>query len=248
MAMNVADHTERHAMTAMIRTLAGAAMFAGLAMTAAHGQAAPPPVPDGPRYVVTYLEVMPSAVAAGTALAREMRDAIRAEPGNLRGEVVQRIGQPNQFVLLSAWKDQPALDAHAKSDKTAQFLDKFKRIQDAPYDERVTFPLSVGPTTAALATGTVVVVTHVDLNPTQRELSTMLVKQHAEDGRKDAGNLRFEALTQTNRPNHFTVIEAWKDRDAAKAHDMNATTRAFRDKIAPAIGALYDERFYVPLK
>jgi quinol monooxygenase YgiN len=230
-------------MTTVIGALAGAAIVAGLSITAANGQAAPP-VPDGRRYVVTYLEVMPSAATGGVALAREMRDAMRAEAGNLRGEAVQRIGQTNQFVILAAWKDQQALDAHAKSDKTAQLLDKFKRIQNAPYDERVTFALSAGPPAAALGTGAVVVVTHVDVIPTQREMSTALVKQHAENGRQEAGNLRFEALTQTNRQNHFTVIEAWKDHDTAQAHGMSAATRTFRDKIAPAIGALYDERFY----
>jgi quinol monooxygenase YgiN len=222
-------------------------MIAGLAMSGASGQN-PPPVPDGPRYVVTYLEVMPTALREATELVREVRDAMRAETGNLRGEAVQRIGQTNQFVILSAWKDQQALDAHAKSDKTAALLDKFKHVQNAPYDERVTFALSVGPPAATFASGTVVVVSHVDVIPTQRELATELVKQHAEDGRQDAGNLRFETLTQTNRQNHFTVIEAWKSRDAAQAHDMNATTRKFRDAIAPAIGALYDERFYTPLK
>ncbi|HEY1544860.1 MAG TPA: antibiotic biosynthesis monooxygenase [Xanthobacteraceae bacterium] len=234
-------------MTAVIRTLAGATIVAGLSISAATGQA-PPPVPDGPRYVVTYLEVMPRAAAEGAALARAMRDAIRAEAGHLRGEAVQRIGQTNQFVILAAWKDQQALDAHAKSAKSAELLEKFKRIQDAPYDERVTFPLSVGPPAATLGTGAVVVVSHVDVIPTQREAATALVKQHAEDGRKEAGNVRFEALTQTNRQNHFTVIEAWKNRDATQTHDMNATTRAFRDNIAPAIGALYDERFYTVLK
>jgi quinol monooxygenase YgiN len=87
----------------------------------------------------------------------------------------------------------------------------------------------------------------VDVIPTERETSTALVKQHADEGREEPRNLRFEALTQTNRQNHFTVIEAWQSRVAAQAHVMNAATRAFRAKIAPAIGALYDERFYKAL-
>jgi quinol monooxygenase YgiN len=234
-------------MTSMIRALAGVAMFASLAMTAASGQA-PPPVPDGPRYVVTYLEVMPTASREGTALIRKMHDAMRAEAGNLRGEVAQRIGQPSQFVIVAAWQDQQALDTHAKSPQTEQLLVDFKHVQKAPYDERITFPLSVGPPAAALGPGAVIVVTHVDVIPTQRELATSLVKQHAEDGRKDPGNLRLEALTQTNRQNHFTVVEAWRDRDAAQMHGMNAMTRKFRDMIAPAIGALYDERLYTLVK
>jgi quinol monooxygenase YgiN len=228
-------------MNAAIRTLVGAAIFAGIAMTQACAQA---PVPEGPRYVVTYLEVMPTAAVQGAALARAMRDAMRGEAGNLRGEAVQRIGWPHQFVILSTWKNEAALAAHAKAPQTAQLIDRLQKIQNAPYDERVTFALSVDPLRAPLGGSAVVVVSHVDVIPPQRELATALLKQHAEDGRAEAGNLRFEALTQTNRQNHFTVIEAWKDGNAAQAHGMNATTRTFRDKIAPAIGALYDERFY----
>ncbi len=87
-------------------------------------------------------------------------------------------------------------------------------------------------------------VTHVDVIPPQRENGTAITKQLAEDSRKEKGNLRFEAVTQVNRQNHFTVIEVWNDRKAALAHSMATHTRAFRDKLAPASGALYDERFY----
>ena len=228
-------------MTAPIRTLVGAAFLAGMTVTAVHAQA---PVPDGPRYTITYLEVMPTATREGAALAREMRDAMGREAGNLRREALQRIGWPNQFVILAAWKHQAALDAHAKGTTTAQLDDKLKRIENAPADTRVTFPLAVGPLPASLGTDAVLVVTHVDVIPPQREMTAALLKTHAEDGRRERGNLRFEALTQTNRGNHFTVIEAWQSRDAAQAHGMTAATRTFRDKVAPAIGALYDERFY----
>ena len=68
--------------------------------------------------------------------------------------------------------------------------------------------------------------THVDVIPPQRENGTAITKQLAEDGRKDDGNLRFEAVTQINRQNHFTVIELWRDRKAADAHSMAAHTRA----------------------
>jgi quinol monooxygenase YgiN len=228
-------------MTLPIRKLAGAAILAAMTMTAARAQA---PVPDGPRYLITYLEVMPTATADGAALAREMREAMRREVGNLRGEALQRIGRSNQFVLLTTWKDQAALDAHAKLAPTARFDDKLEPIENAPADERVTFPLAVGPLPASLGADTVLVVTHVDVIPTQREMTAALLKAHADDGRREPGNLRFEALTQTNRQNHFTVVEAWQNRNAALAHSMTTATRTFRDKVAPAIGALYDERFY----
>src|SRR5437667_166611 len=91
------------------------------------------------------------------------------------------------------------------------------------------------------------IVTYLEVMPTASANGTALTKQLAEDGRKDDGNLRFEAVTQTNRQNHFTVIELWGDRKAADAHSTAAHTRAYRDKLGPASGALYDERLYKTL-
>ena len=228
-----------------LQLLLGLVAYAGMMVTAAHAQApAPPPVPDGPRYIVVYLEVMPTATAGAVTLVRQFRDATRKEAGNLRAEALQRIGQLNQLVLLEAWQDQAAFDTHAKAAATAQFRDKIKAIQNAPIDERTHFPLSVGPIAAKAGGAAVAAVTHADVIPPQRENGTAITKQLAEDGRKDDGNLRFEAVTQTNRQNHFTVIELWRDRKAADAHSMAAHTRAYREKLGPASGALYDERFY----
>jgi quinol monooxygenase YgiN len=210
----------------------------------AQAPAAPPPVPDGPRYIVTYLEVMPTAITQARRLIRQFRDATQAEAGNLRAEAWQRVGLPHQFVLLEAWQDQAATDAHAKSGTASAFRDKIKAIQNAPIDERTHFPLSVAALPAKATSSALATVTHVDVIPPQRENGTAITKQLAEDGRKDDGNLRFEAVVQTNRQNHFTVIELWRDRKAAEAHSMAAHTRAFREKLAPASGALYDQRFY----
>ena len=126
-------------------------------------------MPDGPRYIVTYLEVMPTATAGAVKLVRQFRDATRKEAGNLRAEALQRIGQTHHFVLLEAWKDQAAAEAHAKAPATAQFRDKIKAIHNAPIDERVHFPLSVGPVPAKASGAAVAVVTHVDVIPPQQQ-------------------------------------------------------------------------------
>ena len=232
-------------MQLMLKSVLALAACAALA-AAVHAQApAPPPPPsDGPRYVVTYVEVKPTAAAAAVKLVRQFRDATRKEPGNLRAVALQRIGQAHQLVLLEAWKDQAAADAHFKTPATVQFRDKIKAIRNAPIDDRVHFPLSVGPLDIKAGGAAVAVVTHVDVIPPQRENGTAITKGLAEDSRKETGNLRFEAVTQVNRQNHFTVIEAWRSRGAADTHSMAAHTRGFRDKLAPASGALYDERFY----
>jgi quinol monooxygenase YgiN len=223
----------------------GAAIVAVLAITRAQAQAPQPP--DGPRYVATYVDVMPTREGDGAALVRQFRDASRKETGNLRLEAAHRIGQANQFVILEAWQDQAALDAHAKAAHTTAFRDKLKAIQDAPYDERVNYVLSVGALPAEIGGAAILTVTHVDVVPPQKDMASALLKQLAEDSRKDDGNLRFEATTQLTRPNHFTVITAWRNAKAFDAHIMNAKTRAFRDQLAPASGALYDERLYKAL-
>jgi len=236
-------------MKTALQVLLGLTACVGMMVPAAHAQAPapPPPVPDGPRYVVIYLEVMPTAATGAVSLVRRFRDATRKEAGNLRAEALQRIGQPHHFVLLETWQDQAAADTHGKAETTVQFRDKIKAMQNAPIDERIHFPLSVGPIPPKPGGAAVAVVTHVDVIPPQRENGTAITRQLAEDGRKGDGNLRFEAVTQTNRQNHFTVIELWRDRKAADAHSMAAHTRAFRDKLGPASGALYDERFYKTL-
>src|SRR5262245_14178951 len=213
----------------------------------AQAPAGPPPVPEGPRYIVAYLEVMPTQTGQAKKLVRQFREATRREPGNLRAEALQRIGLPNQFVLLEAWQDQASAEGHGKAPTSLEFREKIKAIQNAPVDERIHFPLSVASLGAKFGRSAVAAVTHVDVIPPQRENGTALTKQLAEDGRKDDGNLRFEAVVQTNRQNHFTVIEMWRDRKAAEAHSMAAHTRAYREKLAPASGALYDERFYQAL-
>ena len=98
-------------MKAALQMLLGLMAFAGMMATAAHAQApTPPAVPEGPRYIVVYLEVMPTATAGAVTLVRRFRDGTRKEDGNLRAEALQRIGQLNQFVLLEAWKDQAATE------------------------------------------------------------------------------------------------------------------------------------------
>ena len=195
-------------------------------------------------YLATYVEVMPASVQDGTALLKRYREASRKEAGNQRFELVQEIGRSNRFVILETWSDQSALDAHQKAAQTAQFRDGIKEIHSSPNDERVNNGLYVGPVDAARVTDAVYVVTHVDVVPPRKDDCMALLKDMAEETRKDGGNLSYEVLQQPNRLNHFTVAEIWKDRNALDAHQMAAHTRQFREKLAPMAGALYDERFY----
>ncbi|HSU64103.1 MAG TPA: antibiotic biosynthesis monooxygenase, partial [Burkholderiales bacterium] len=86
-----------------------------------------------------------------------------------------------------------------------------------------------------------------DVVPPKREDAQAALKVLADANRGAEGNLRYEVLQQTNRLNHFTVVETWRSRQAFDANGMSAHQREFRDKLAQMTGALYDERLYESL-
>jgi quinol monooxygenase YgiN len=225
-----------------IQLLLGMALLPAAFATAARAEGAAAPI-----HVATYVEVAAASVKDGVAALTQYRDASRKENGNLRAEVAREVGRPNRFVVLESWKDQAAFDAHGKSAATAAFRDKLKTIHNGPYDERIHNSLNVGPNDAAGAKSAIIVVSHVDVPPPRKDECIAALNPLADTSRKGGGNQRFEVVQQTNRPNHFTVIEAWKDRKAYDASRSADAQRQFRDKLGPMLGALYDERLYQTL-
>src|SRR3954471_6988196 len=204
--------------------------------------AGPPPVPAdvSPLHVVTYLELRPNAQSEGAALLRSWQEAQRRAPGNLRAQLVRSPTRPGQFVVIAAWRDKAASDAAASA--TQELREKLHALRDSPADDR----FHSGFATGKLDTprGALYVVTHVDVIPPRREDAQAALKALADANRAADGNLRYEVLQQTNRLNHFTVVETWRSRQAFDANSMSAHQREFRDKLAPMAGALYDERLY----
>jgi len=221
-----------------------ALVFAVLSFNAvAQAPAAPPPVPPdvSPLYVVTYIEVRPNARDEGASLVRAYRDASRSAKGNLRAVAVQRM-RPGQFVLVSAWQNKAAWDAAAEGMKAQR--EKLHAIRNAPADDRFHNALTVGPMDLPAAKGAVYGVSHVDVIPPQKDNAIVALKSLGEANRAAAGSVRYDVVQQTNRPNHFTVVEIWRSRNDYEANSMSAHQREFRDKLAQMQGALYDERLY----
>jgi quinol monooxygenase YgiN len=198
-------------------------------------------------YLATYVEVAPDAVTPGIALLKQYRDASSKEDGNLRAKALAEIERPNRFVVVETWRDKAALEAHGQSAATSKFRDKLKPIADAPYDERITNALYVTQGKSEGRSDAIYVVTHVDVIPAGKDDCMAALKAMSADTASDPGNISYEVLQQANRGNHFTVIEAWTNRKALDAHAMATHTRAFREKISPVAGALYDERIYKAL-
>jgi quinol monooxygenase YgiN len=201
---------------------------------------------DATFYTVTYVEVGVPSTAQGAAVVRQHADATRQAAGAVRVEAVQRVDRPNQFAMLVGWSDQKAFEAHQAAEPMREFRDRLRPLLASPNDDRLHHGLSVGPPASSPA-GALYVVTHVDVIPPRKDDAVAALKQLADESRKDAGHVRFDVVQQTNRPNHFTVVEVWATRAAFDAHGMAAHVRRFRDQLGPMSGSLYDERLYAIL-
>ncbi len=205
-----------------------------------------PAVATGPAYGVTYIEALPGASGKALGALRSLRAASRKADGSLRFEALQRRERPNHFAIIEIWKDAAAFEASLASAPRKQFREQMQPLLAAGYDERPHVGMSVGELVAAAGAkgATVYAVTHVDFIPPKKDEGIAALQQLAGPSRGEAGNLRYEVLQQSSRPNHLTLVEAWKDHKALEAHEGAAHTVHFRDISTPMSGALFDQRLY----
>ncbi|MEQ1773358.1 MAG: antibiotic biosynthesis monooxygenase [Burkholderiales bacterium] len=232
-------------MKVLLKAVVWFVMLAGVGLPGVHAQA-PVEVPQGPAHLVTYIEVTPGVSGKATGLLRSVRAASRKASGVLRYEILQRRERPNHFAIIEAWQDASSRDANLAAAHTKKFRDDLKPILAAGYDERPHIGLDVGSATAAASAkgATVFTVTHVDFIPPKKDEGIAALRAIADPSRKESGNLRYDILQQGNRPNHLTLVEAWRDHSALEAHEAAAHTVTFRDVSTPMSGALFDQRLY----
>lgn len=198
----------------------------------------------GPVYIVTYFDVAPTAAQQSAGIVRDFADASRKEDGNAGFEAFEEIGRPSRFATLEIWRDKKPADAHNAGTTAAAFRNKLQPLMIGGFGARPHGGLSVAAPKGQLPADALYVLTHVDVFPTYKDQAIELVKAQAEAARKDDGNLRYDVVQWDGHPNHFTLVEVWRDR---KAFDTSVTTphnKEFRDKLTPLEGALYDERLY----
>jgi quinol monooxygenase YgiN len=202
---------------------------------------------DGNCFIVTYLEVAPASVGPTVALLKQREALSRKSDGNARVEVLRRSAPSNQFALVSIWRDQQAFETSRDSAATKDIHTKLAPHLITAIDTRVHSALIGGPDTPR-GQGTTFIVTHIDVPPPNKDACIELVKAQVEASRKDPGCAHFEVFQQADRPNHFSVIEAWNDRAAFDAHIVTTHSRDFRKQLTPLSGGLYDERIYEAVK
>jgi quinol monooxygenase YgiN len=86
------------------------------------------------------------------------------------------------------------------------------------------------------------VVIHVDFVPRRSAEGMAALQQYAVDSRKDDGATHVEILQELAQPNHFIIVEVWRNRAAYDAHIGAAHTIAWRTTIQPLMGSPFDVR------
>lgn len=96
--------------------------------------------------------------------------------------------------------------------------------------------LTVRPADAEeTVSGPVYIVTYFEVAPTAAAQGAGISRQYAEASRKEAGNGEFEVFEEMDRPSRFAILEAWRDKQAADAHNAGAAASAFREKLQPIL-------------
>jgi quinol monooxygenase YgiN len=143
--------------------------------------------------------------------------------------------------LLADAPSEAPIEAHRTSSLFAQLTERLAPLLAAPPDTRQHHGLTVAAATRIGLNG-ITAATHVDVVPQHKDEAVSALQRIA------AGNTRYDVWQQVNRPNHFTVVEAWSSRRALNAHAAAAETKGFRVQLTAMTGALYDERLYRALR
>jgi quinol monooxygenase YgiN len=191
---------------------------------------------------VSYFEVGPSDATRKAAIAvlNAYNSGVRTQPGFVSFESFEQLGRPGHFVIVEIWSDMDSFEKRGAAVQR-QFVDALQPIRLSDIDRRPYKTLNVGAH-GQTNSQTVYVITHVDASPTPQ--LPMMLERLAADSRRDEGNLRFDIYQHTMRANHFTIVEAWRDRQAQDAHAAAAHTRQYRQEFAPMAGSPVDERLF----
>lgn len=195
-------------------------------------------------HVVNYLDIAPRQATKANGVLRQYAAASAKAAGSQGVELFAEIGRPGRIVVRETWADQKAFEAHGKSATASAMEAALKPLQIAPPDQRVHLAFAAGNGPAKAGHTAVHVFTHVDVPPPrQAELEPLLRSLQAASAKIPTA-VRFDVLQQTNRKNHFTVVETWVGQSALDRAAAGPAQREFRDKLGPMLGALYDHRIY----
>jgi quinol monooxygenase YgiN len=197
----------------------------------------------GPVRALTFIEVTFTAKGHAAGVLRQHAYVTRerqASPGRII--LMQDISRPERFVVLE--RETAAVVKAAQTD-THGLIGGLEDDLIAPPDQRLNREFDAADSTPSRevdARANFYVVAHMDITPQNRAgVETSLLK-FAAVARQSDGNLGFEILQQTDRPNHFSLVSAWLGESLFRAFASSSPARNFRQTIGPSLGSPYDER------
>ena len=83
-----------------------------------------------------HIRIKPGRVAEFLDVFRDNFEGTRAEPGNIRFDVLQDPEDENHFVIYEAFVDEAAVDAHKKTDHYARTVEGLKDLMTSGTREK----------------------------------------------------------------------------------------------------------------
>jgi quinol monooxygenase YgiN len=87
-------------------------------------------------------------------------------------------------------------------------------------------------------------VSYIELGVSSVPAGRQVLRGYAASSHKESGNLQFEVLEETERPNRFAILEAWSSRDALDKHFHKESTSRILGRLATLRIAPDDRRMY----
>jgi len=99
------------------------------------------PKDPSPLYVVIFVDFVPNNITEGTELIRQYVRDTKADPGNVRSELLVQANRTNHFMIQQVWQNTAAFDKHEEAQHTKDFRAKTTPMLGAPFDERMSFKI-----------------------------------------------------------------------------------------------------------
>lgn len=178
--------------------------------------------------VVLFVKV--SAKPASVEKARQALlddvNGARTEDGNIRMELYQADGQPDNFYLFERWKNRPALEHHFAQPYTAGAFELQKQDLTAPIE--MNYLTELWPDESSSS------------REPHRQLTTLIVPFETKPGcagqfmslfesfvplvRQEAGNINFHLLKVNDSENRFVLYERWENQQSLDNHNQLTST------------------------
>jgi quinol monooxygenase YgiN len=177
-----------------------------------------------------------SVTKAREALLADVNGA-RTEAGNLKMELYQAPGEPDNFYLIERWQNQLALENHFIKPYTAGAFDLQKADLTAPIE--MIYLADLWPLEEDLQKQShrplTTLIVPFETKPGKEEEFINLFESFVPMVRKEAGNAEFHFLKVNDSDNRFVLYERWENQSDLDAHNALPSTSELVNNVSPLL-------------